>query len=162
MRCIMKKYLFIVLATLLFVACNSNSQKSIEYVKQTSVDNTYSIDVPKSASRYQCIESLMTFMNEQSHLFIMVDKTDMSPSEYDASQKQDPSFTRTVMESNDSILIVKSTKGLMNPWSAYNCIGKKNIEGTGYVITVSTDTWSKETCKKVLIHMMGSIKEVTE
>ena len=51
MRCIMKQYLFFALATFLFVACGSNSQKSIEYVKQTSNDKTYSIDVPKSASR---------------------------------------------------------------------------------------------------------------
>ena len=127
----MKQYLFFALATFLFVACGSNSQKSIEYVKQTSNDKTYSIDVPKSASRNQCVSSLMSFINEQSHLFIVVDKTNMTPSEYDASQKQDHSFTRTVMEDNDSILIVKSTRGTMNAWSAYNCIGKTEIDGTG-------------------------------
>lgn len=162
MRCIMKQYLFFALATFLFVACGSNSQKSIEYVKQTSNDKTYSIDVPKSASRNQCVSSLMSFINEQSHLFIVVDKTNMTPSEYDASQKQDPSFTRTVMEDNDSILIIKSTRGTMNAWSAYNCIGKTEIDGTGYIITVNSDTWSMQTCREVLVHMMSSVKDVTE
>lgn len=84
----------------------------------------------------------------------------MTPSEYDASQKQDPSFTKTVMEDNDSILIVKSTRGAMNAWSAYNCIGKTEIDGTGYVITVNSDTWSRHTCREVLVHMMSSIKEI--
>lgn len=78
MRCIMKQYIFLALATLLFVACGSNSQKSIEYVKQTSNDKTYSIDVPKSASRNQCVSSLMSFINEQNHLFIIIDKTNMT------------------------------------------------------------------------------------
>ena len=157
----MKKYLIIVFAAL-FVACCSNSQKSIEYIKQTSNDKTYSIDVPKSTSRNKCIKSLMSFINEQSHLFIIVDKTDMTPSEYDNSQRQDPSFTRTVMENSDSILIIKSTRGSMNVWAAYNCIGKTEIDGTGYVVTVSSDTWGMEICKEVLVHMMGSIKAVTE
>lgn len=154
----MKQFLFIVLAALLFVACGSNSQKNIDYIKQTSNDNTYSIDVPKVASRNQCNKAFMSFINEQTHLFIIVDKTDMTPSEYDTSQKQNPSFTRIVMENNDSILIVKSTRGTMNAWSAYDCIGKVEIDGVGYVVTVASDTWSMEICKEVLIHMIGSIK----
>lgn len=50
----------------------------------------------------------------------------------------------------------------MNVWAAYNCIGKTEIDGTGYVVTVSSDTWGMEICKEVLVHMMGSIKAVTE
>ena len=37
MRCIMKQYLFFALATFLFVACGSNSQKSIEYFNATGL-----------------------------------------------------------------------------------------------------------------------------
>lgn len=158
----MKKYLLIVFATLLVACGGSTSQKRIEYTKQISNDNTYSVDVPKSASRHQCAGSLMSFINEQSHLIIIVDKTDMTPSEYDASQKQDQSFTRTVMEDNDSVLIVKSTRGTMNVWAAYDCIGKKEIDNIGYIVTVNSDTWGMEKCKEVLLHMMGSIKEVTQ
>lgn len=156
--CIMiKKLVFFALALCLF-SCGPETTKTMEYVKRSSPDKSYSIDIPASASQHKSISSFMSFMNEKDHLFITIQESDLTPNEFDDSQKQDLSFIRTTVENNDSVLIIKSTRGQMNSWSAYNCIGKTEVNGIGYIVTVGSDVWSLNTCREVLIHIMGSIE----
>lgn len=153
-----KKIAILALSICLF-SCGTKPPKAIEYIKKTSADKSYSIEVPASAHSYKSISSFMSFMNDEDHLFITIQESDLTPCEYDDSQKQDPSFTRTKIENNDSILIIKSTRGQMNAWSAYNCIGKTEVNGIGYIITLGSDIWSLNKCREVLVHIMGSLEE---
>lgn len=152
------KLLYTCVIACLLLACNGKVSNSQEYTIRTSMDKTYSVEIPKTATSNKCIQSFMSFMDNQSHLIIIIDKSKDTPQEYYDAQTHDDSFTVTEIENNDSLYIVKSTRGTMNVWVAYDCIGKVKVKNVDYIVSVGCDTWSMQQCKEVLSHVMSSIK----
>lgn len=126
----------------LLLACNGNVPNSVEYSIRTSMDKTYSVEIPKTATFCNGIQSSMSFMDKQSHLGIIIVKSKDTPQEFYNAQTHNDSFTVTEMENNDSLYIVKSTRGAMNVWAAYDCIGKVKVKDVDYIVSVECDTWS--------------------
>ena len=152
------KYFIFTTVCYIITACSEHTTP-VTYSKRISPDSTYSVDIPKKATKCINTPSLMAFVDDLSHLYIYIYTDTKTPQEFYQSQNHDDSFTATILEDNDSLYIVKSTRGAMNTWAAYDCTGKVNVDGTDYIVNLSCDTWGKDQCRDVLLHIMSSIKK---
>ena len=152
--------LFILCTVCYIITACSGHTTHVSYSKRISPDSTYSVDIPKKATKCINTPSLMAFVDDNSHLYIYIYRETTTPQDLYQTQKHDNSFTATILEDNDSIYIVKYTRGAMNTWAAYDCTSKVNVGATDYIVNISSDNLNERQCRETLCHITSSIKSI--
>lgn len=143
--------------SLLFFSCGQ--KKEISYNKVSSVDKTYSVEVPSYAVQGKCIADLMSFENTNSHLIITIQHIDEgSLAEYIRNKDVTiNSFSYNLFQSSDTTYFYKITRG-NNMWSAYDLYMLKRLEGKNYLIKVSSDVLGQSEMINMINHIYSSLK----
>lgn len=147
----------LVVSSLLFFSCGQ--KKEISYNKVSSVDKTYSVEVPSYAVEGKCIADFMSFENTNSHLIITIQHIDEgSLAEYIRNEDvTNNSFSYNLFQSSDTTYFYKITRG-NNMWSAYDLYMLKKFEGKNYLIKVSSDVLGQSEMIDMINHIYSSMK----
>lgn len=65
-----KFFIGLVVSSMIFTSCGQ--KKEVTYSKHSSVDNTYSVELPTSATPGRCVGDLLSFEDANSHLIITI------------------------------------------------------------------------------------------
>lgn len=147
----------LVVSSLLFFSCGQ--KKEISYNRVSSVDKTYSVEVPSYAVQGKCIADLMSFENTNSHLIITIQHIDEgSLAEFIRNKDvTNNSFSYNLFQSSDTTYFYKITRG-NNMWSAYDLFMLKRLEGKNYLIKVSSDVIGQAEMIDMIKHIYSSMK----
>ncbi|GEM_PF-977633 len=148
----------LVVFSLLFFSCTQ--KKDITYTKYSSVDNTYSVEIPSDAIKGKCIADYMNFVNNNTDLIISIqyfneENLDDYINNNDITNK---TFSYTLFQSSDTTSFYKITRG-NNMWSAYELYMLKRLEGKNYLIKVSSDILGQSEIIEITKHIYSSIKQ---
>lgn len=146
----------LIVCSLLFFSCG---QKETSYNRVSSVDKTYSVEVPSNTVQGNSIGDLMIFENTNTHLIISIQHIDKaSLAEYIRNKDfSKNSFSYNLFQSSDTTYFYKITRG-NNMWSAYELYMLKRLEGKNYLITVSSDVIGQAEMINMIKHIYSSIK----
>ena len=148
----------LVVFSLLFFSCTQ--KKDITYTKYSSVDNTYSVEIPSDPIKGKCIADYMNFVNNNTDLIISIqyfneENLDDYINNNDITNK---TFSYTLFQSSDTTSFYKITRG-NNMWSAYELYMLKRLEGKNYLIKVSSDILGQSEIIEITKHIYSSIKQ---
>ncbi len=154
-----KKLLFgAVVSSLILFSCGE--KKEVTYNSHSSIDNTYSVDIPSDALPGKCIGDFMSFSNEDTHLIITINHI-AEESIYDYFRQNDPtkdSFSYDLFQSSDTSYFYKVTRG-NNMWSAYDLYMLKRLDGKNYLIHESSDIYGQSKMIEMINHIYSSMKK---
>lgn len=104
----MKYFVGLLLSIVIFTSCGQ--KKKTTYRIYSSVDNTYSVEVPSDATQGRCILDLMSFENTNSHITITIQHINEGSIEEYIRNKHttDNTFSYNLFHSSHSI---KSQEG---------------------------------------------------
>lgn len=147
----------LIVCSLLFFSCGQKKETS--YNRVSSVDKTYSVEVPSNTVQGNSIGDLMIFENTNTHLIISIQHIDKaSLAEYIRNKDfSKNSFSYNLFQSSDTTYFYKITRG-NNMWSAYELYMLKRLEGKNYLITVSSDVIGQAEMINMIKHIYSSIK----
>lgn len=155
----MNRKLFITLAIsiVLFISCGQ--RKEMTYNCHTSVDSTYSFEIPSEAIRGICYMDMMSFVNKDLHLIIIIQRIfENSIDEHIRNQDiTNNTFTYSLFQSSDTTSFYKITRG-NNMWSAYDLYMLKRMGGSNYLVKVSSDLLGQSQMKDMIEHIYSSMK----
>lgn len=153
----MKYFIGLLLSIVIFTSCGH--KKKITYIIYSSVDNTYSIEVPSDATRGRCVLGLMSFENTNSHLRITIQHiTEGSIGEYIRNKNAiNNTFSYNLFLSSDTTSFYKVTRG-NNMWSAYDLYMLKCLDGKNYLLNVSSDVLGQSEMIEIIKHIYTSMK----
>ena len=142
------------------VVFSCTQKKDITYTKYSSVDNTYSVEIPSDAIKGKCIADYMNFVNNNTDLIISIqyfneENLDDYINNNDITNK---TFSYTLFQSSDTTSFYKITRG-NNMWSAYELYMLKRLEGKNYLIKVSSDILGQSEIIEITKHIYSSIKQ---
>lgn len=148
----------LVVFSLLFFSCTQ--KKDITYTKYSSVDNTYSVEIPSDAIKGKCIEDYMNFVNNNTDLIISIQYfNEENLDDYiNNNDITNNTFSYTLFQSSDTTSFYKITRG-NNMWSAYELYMLKRLEGKNYLIKVSSDILGQSEIIEITKHIYSSIKQ---
>lgn len=155
----MNRKFFITLAIpiVLFISCGK--RRAMTYNCHISADNTYSIEIPSEAIRGKCYMDMMSFEDKDLHLIIIIQRIfENSIDEYIRNQKiTNNTFTYSLFQSSDTTSFYKITRG-NNMWSAYDFYMLKRIDGSNYLVKVSSDVLGQSEMKDMIDRIYSSMK----
>lgn len=148
----------LVVFSLLFFSCTQ--KKDITYTKYSSVDNTYSVEIPSDAIKGKCIADYMNFVNNNTDLIISIQYfNEENLDDYiNNNDITNNTFSYTLFQSSDTTSFYKITRG-NNMWSAYELYMLKRLEGKNYLIKVSSDILGQSEIIEITKHIYSSIKQ---
>lgn len=154
-----KFFIGLVVFSLLFFSCTQ--KKDITYTQYSSVDNTYSVEIPSDAIKGKCIADYMTFENNNTDLIISIQHfNEENLDDYiNNNDITNSTFSYTLFQSSDTTSFYKITKGNNVLWSAYELYMLKRLEGKNYLIRVSSDVLDQSEIIEITKHIYSSIKQ---
>lgn len=152
-----KYFIGLLLSIVIFTSCGQ--KEKITYSIYSSVDNTYSVEIPSDATQGRCILDLMSFENTNSHLTITIQHINEGSIEEYIRNKHttDNTFSYNLFQSSDTTSFYKITRG-NNMWSAYDLYMLKCLDGKNYLLNVSSDILSQSEIIEIIKHIYTSMK----
>lgn len=152
-----KYFIGLIVSIFMFLSCEQN--KEVTYSKYSSVDNSYSVEIPSSATRGRCVADFMSFENENSHLIIAIEHiNEGSIKEYMSSKNvTNNTFSYDLLQSSDTTSFYKIKRG-NNMWAAYDLYMLKCLNGKNFLIKVSSDVLSQSEMIETIKHIYSSMK----
>ena len=155
----MNKKLIITFAIsiVLFISCGQ--RKELTYSSYTSVDNVYRVEIPSSATQGRCNMNVMNFENKNSNLIIVIQRiSEKSIDEYIRNKDiTNNTFTYNLFQFSDTTSFYKITRG-SNMWSAYDLYMLKRLDGSNYLVKVSSDVIGQSEMIDMIKHIYLSMK----
>jgi len=153
----MNYFIELVLSIVIFTSCGQ--KKKITYSIYSSVDNTYSVEVPSDATQEGCICDFMSFKNTNSHLIITIQHiNEGSIGEYIRNKHTtNNTFSYNLFLSSDTTSFYKITRG-NNMWSAYDLYMLKCLDGKNYLLNVNSDVLGQSETIEIIKHIYTSMK----
>lgn len=155
----MNRKLFITFAIsiVLFISCEQ--KKELTYHSHSSVDNVYSVEIPSGATQGRSNTNVMSFENKKSNLFIVIQRiSENSIGEYIRNKDiTNNTFTYNLFQSSDTTSFYKITRG-NNMWSAYDLYMLKRMDGSNYLVKVSSDVLGQSEMIDMINHIYLSMK----
>lgn len=152
--------LLFVISIALFISCGQKQE--IAYQNYTSIDNVYSVDIPSSASQGNCVNGLMSFEDQHSHLIIVIQQVlENSLDEYIRNKDiTNNTFTYSLFQSSDTTSFYKITRG-NNMWAAYDLYMFKLMKGNNYIVKVSSDVLGQSEMIEMIKHIYVSMRTIS-
>lgn len=152
-----KFFIGLVFSSLILFSCGQ--KKEVTYSKHSSDDNTYSVEIPSSATQGRCIADLMCFENNNSHLIITIEHINEGSIEEYIRNKDitNNTFSYNLFQSSDTTYFYKITRG-NNMWSAYDLYMLKRLKKRNYLIKVSSDVIGQSEMIEMIKHIYTSMK----
>lgn len=152
-----KYFIGLVISTMMFVSCEQ--KKEVTYSIYSSIDNTYSVDIPSNTTRGKCAGDFMSFENADSHLIITIHPiNEGSIEEYIRNMDiTNSTFSYNLFQYSDTTSFYKITRG-NNMWSAYDLYMLKCLDGKNYLFKVSSDVLGKSEMIEMIKHIYTSMK----
>ncbi len=147
------------ISLLLLFSCGQGQKQKLSYSRYSSMDNTYSFEVPSNVPQGKCIEDLMSFESQESHLIISIQHiVEKSLEEYvNNNDITNNSFSYDLFQSSDTTYFYKVTRG-NNMWCAYDLYMLKNMEGERYIVKVGSDVIGESELIEMITHIYSSMK----
>ena len=147
-----KYFIGLVVSSMIFTSCGQ--KKEITYSKHSSVDNTYSVELPTNATPGRCVGDLMSFENANSHLIITIQHINEGSLEEYIRNKDitNNTFSYDLFQSSDTTSFYKITRG-NNMWSAYDLYMLKCLDGKNYLFKVSSDVLGQSEMIEIIKHI---------
>lgn len=152
-----KCFIGLVISSMMFVSCGQ--KKEVTYSIYSSVDNTYSVEVPSNVTQRICVSDLMSFENANSHLIITIHHINEGSIEEYICNKDvtNNTFSYDLFQSSDTTSFYKITRG-NNMWSAYDLYMLKCLDGKNYLFKVSSDVLGLSEMIEMIKHIYTSMK----
>lgn len=152
-----KFFIGLVVSSMIFTSCGQ--KKEVTYNKHSSVDNTYSVELPTSATPGKCVGDLMSFEDANSHLIITIQHINEGSIEEYIRNKDvtNNTFSYNLFQSSDTTSFYKITRG-NNMWSAYDLYMLKCLDGKNYLFMVSSDVLGQSEMIEMIKHIYTSMK----
>lgn len=152
-----KFFIGLVFSSLILFSCGQ--KKEVTYSKYSSDNNTYSVEIPSSATQVSCIADLMSFENNNSHLIITIEHINEGSIEEYIRNKDitNNTFSYNLFQSSDTTYFYKITRG-NNLWSAYDLYMLKRLKERNYLIKVSSDVIGQSEMIEMIKHIYTSMK----
>lgn len=147
----------LIVSSLLFLSCGQ--KREVTYNKLSSVDKSYTVEIPSDVVQYECIGNFMSFENANSHLIIYIQHINEGSIEEYVRNKNitNNTFSYNLFQSSDTTLFYKITKG-NNMWSAYDLYMLKRLDGNNYLIKVNSDVLGQSKMIEMIKHIYTSMK----
>lgn len=151
-----KKIFAFVIITVCMFACGKPQHMTFKSV--TSRNQAYTLEIPNGYAEYKCYDDLLSYNGNNNHTIISIMELPIGEtlSSY-SERKQDNSFTYDYLANTPTTIIRKMTRGT-NMWSAYEFYGIKDVNGTTYLVQISSDTMSKDYLEEAFNHMMETLR----
>lgn len=152
-----KIFIGLVVSSMMLASCEQ--KKEITYSKHSSVDNTYSVEIPSNATQGRCVADLMSYENSNSHLIIIIQHINEGSIEEYIRNKDvtNNTFSYNLFQYSDTTSFYKITRG-NNMWSAYDLYMLKRLDGRNYLIKVSSDVLGQLEMIEMIKHIYSSMK----
>lgn len=99
-----KFFIGLVVSSMIFTSCGQ--KKEVTYSKHSSADNTYSVELPTSATPGRCVGDLLSFEDANSHLIITIQHINEGSIE---------EYIRNKDVTNDTFLMISSSLLIQHP-----------------------------------------------
>lgn len=155
----MNKKLIITFAISIVLLISCGQRKELTYNSYTSVDNVYRVEIPSSATQGRCNMNVMNFENKNSNLIIVIQRiSEKSIDEYIRNKDiTNNTFTYNLFQFSDTTSFYKITRG-SNMWSAYDLYMLKRLDGSNYLVKVSSDVIGQSEMIDMIKHIYLSMK----
>lgn len=150
-----KKLLAFVVVVVCMVCCGKPQPMTFKSV--TSRNQAYSLEIPNGFVEYKCHDDLLSYNGNDNHTLISIMEMPAGESLSGYTDRlRDNSFTYDYLTDSPTTIIRKMTRGT-NMWSAYEFYGTKDVNGTTYLVKISSDTMSKGSLEEAFNHMIETL-----
>ena len=155
----MNRKLFITFAVSIVLFFSCGQRKELTYKSHTSTDNVYTVEIPSGATQGRCNTNVMSFENKNSNLIIVIQRiSENSIDDYIRNKDiTNNTFNYNLFQSSDTTSFYKITRG-NNMWSAYDLYMLKRMDGSNYLIKVSSDVLGQSEMIDMIKHIYLSMR----
>ena len=158
----MNKKLLIGFITFTLFIFSCGQSKETTYKRYTSLDKSYSIEVPAYTEQGECVADFMSFADNSPNLTISIERINGSNINDYVNKKGTTAngFKYSLFQESDTTSFYKITRG-NNMWIAYELYMLKKFADRNYLIKVCSDHFTQSKIIEMAKHIHSSMTLAT-